>query len=93
MIGRVTQAAALAVAGLCASTAVRRRAVGVPDHDVCLSVRHRDDLDDAVGVTHLGAHALRRQAALVSEQVDVPVRVPLRESHPPPRPEGDRRAG
>ena len=33
-------------------------------------------LDDAVGVAHLGAHAVRRQPALVSEQVDVPVRVP-----------------
>ena len=62
-----------------------RRAVGIPDHDIGLGLRGGDNLDDAVGVPDLDAHALRTQPALVSEQVDVPVRVPLRESHPRPR--------
>ena len=62
------------------------RAVRVPDHDLGFVVRRRHDLDDAVGIPHLGPYALRRQSGLVSEQVDVPVRVPLRESHPRPRP-------
>jgi hypothetical protein len=63
-----------------------RRAVGVPDHDVGAIGRRGDNLDDAVGVAHRRSHALRGQADVVSEQVDVPVRVPLRESHPRPRP-------
>ncbi len=79
-----------------------RRAVGVPDHDLSPVLVGGHDLEHAVGtdaevVVAQAAYLFRRQRRVqvgaLDQQVIVAQPVPFRESHPPPHPEGDRRAG
>ena len=76
------------------------RPVRVPDHDVGLGTANVGDLEHAVRADAVmrvaeAAHVVRRQRAAelgpLDEQVGVTERVPLRESHPPPRSQAGRR--
>ncbi len=68
------------------------RAVGVPDHELEPVLPARSDLEDPVGVADFCAHGLGRER-LLSDEVDVPLRLPARRSHrrAPPL-DGQRRA-
>ena len=52
-----------------------------------------EDLEDAVGVAHLGTDAVRRQRPVISDEVDVPLRLPARRSHRRPPPQTDPQGG
>ena len=67
-------------------------AVWVPNRDLRGGPVDGDHLEHAVGVVRGRelARALRRQPLVLCEQVDVPVRGPLRESHRQPQPAGGR---